>query len=194
MRELREAIEKQAIGIGTDIVRVDMFLNHKLDTALMRKIGQTLHQAFEKDPVDIILTAESSGIVVAFATAQAFGDLPVVVAKKGKASTLAQADVYQSRVYSFTHQQENTVYVNKAYLQEGSRVLIIDDFLANGEAAHGLVDIVCQAKAQVVGVGVCIEKGFQSGGATLRSEGYKVVALATVTGIQDGKPVLAEEE
>lgn len=193
MRELREAIEKQAIGIGTDIVRVDMFLNHQLDTALMRKIGEALHQAFGQDTVDVILTAESSGIVVAYSTAQAFGDIPVVVAKKGKASTLAKADVYQSRVYSYTHRKENTVYVNRAYLPQGARVLIIDDFLANGEAAHGLVDIVKQAGAQVVGVGVCIEKGFQTGGATLRGEGYKVVALATVTGIRDGKPVLAAE-
>lgn len=193
MKELREAIERKAIGIGEGIVRVDMFLNHRLDTKLITKMGEAFHRAFESDPVDVVLTVESSGIAIAFSTAQAFGGVPVVVAKKGRPTTMTDADVYQSCVHSFTHGTDNVVCVNRAYLPKGANVLIIDDFLANGEAAHGLAEIVKQADAKVTGIGVSVEKGFQSGGAALRGDGYKVVALATVTGIKNGKPVLAQE-
>ncbi len=193
MKELQEAIRSQGIGKEGGIVKVDMFLNHRMNTALMVEMGQAFHQAFGEEPVDLILTVESSGIAVALTTAIAFGNVPVVFAKKGKPSTLA-GEVYQSQVFSYTRGEACPISVAKAYLPQEAKVLIIDDFLANGEASQGLVDIVRQAGAQVVGIGICVEKGFQAGGARLRSQGFKVVSLATVTGIEDGKPVLAQQE
>ena len=191
MKELREAILNQGFGIGHDIVKVDMFLNHRLDVELMTQIGQAFHEAFKDQQVDLVLTIEASGIAAAITTAQAFGNIPVIFAKKSQTSNLS-GEIYQSRVYSFTHQTENYIRIAKSYLPEGTNVLIIDDFLANGEAAEGLADIVKQAGAHVAGIGVCIEKGFQPGGQRLRNEGYNVVSLATVTGIEDGKLTLAD--
>ncbi|MEA5016270.1 MAG: xanthine phosphoribosyltransferase [Candidatus Limiplasma sp.] len=193
MKELREAIISQGIGKEGGIVKVDMFLNHRMNTALMVEMGQAFHQAFGDEPVDLILTVESSGIAVALTTAIAFGNLPVVFAKKGKPSTLA-GEVYQSQVFSYTRGEACPISVAKAYLPEKANVLIIDDFLANGEASQGLVDIARQAGARVAGIGICVEKSFQSGGAKLRAQGFKVVSLARIAGIEDGKPVLEEEE
>jgi len=187
MKELREAILQQGFGIGHDIVKVDMFLNHRLDIALLTRIGEAFHEAFADEKVDMILTIEASGIAAAITTAQAFGNLPVIFAKKSKTTSTLNSDVYEARVYSFTHQTENFIRIARNYLPKGSNVLIIDDFLANGEAAEGLAEIVRQAGARVAGIGICIEKGFQEGGQKLRREGYRVVSLATVTGIDNGK-------
>ena len=194
MKALRDAILQQGFGIGHDIVKVDMFLNHRLDIALLTDIGQAFHEAFMDEQVDMILTIEASGIAAAITTAQAFGNVPVIFAKKSKTTSTLSSDVYEARVYSFTHQSENYIRIAKNYLPKGARVLIIDDFLANGEAAEGLTEIVRQAGATVVGIGVCIEKGFQAGGQRLRNEGYKVVSLATVTGIENGVLQLADPE
>jgi xanthine phosphoribosyltransferase len=194
MKALRDAILQQGFGIGHDIVKVDMFLNHRLDIGLLTDIGQAFHEAFQGDQVDMILTIEASGIAAAITTAQAFGNIPVIFAKKSKTTSTLNSDVYEARVYSFTHQTENFIRIAKNYLPKGARVLIIDDFLANGEAAEGLTEIVRQADATVVGIGVCIEKGFQAGGQRLRNEGYRVVSLATVTGIENGVLQLAEPE
>ena len=193
MQELKEAILEHAIVAQGGIVRVDMFLNHKLDTALITRMGQAFHAAFKQETVDLILTVESSGIALAFAAAQAFGNVPILVAKKGMPATIAGEDVYQSRVFSYTHGVENTVRVSRAYLPSSAHVLIVDDFLANGQAALGLIDMVKQADAQVSGVGIGIEKGFQNGGQLLREQGYKVVSLATVMAVEDGKVVFAGE-
>ena len=186
MRELVEAIRAQGVGIGTDIVKVDMFLNHQLDTGLFVKMGQAFADAFAAEKPDLVLTVEASGIAAALTTAMACGNIPVVFAKKSRTRNVT-GDVYQSRVFSFTHGVENHVRVAKEYLPAGARVLIIDDFLANGEAAEGLCDLVKQAGGVVVGIGVCVEKSFQPGHAKLAGEGYKVVALAKVTGIEDGR-------
>ena len=194
MKALRDAILQQGFGIGHDIVKVDMFLNHRLDIALLTDIGQAFHEAFADQQVDMILTIEASGIAAAITTAQAFGNLPVIFAKKSKTTSTLSSEVYEARVYSFTHTSENFIRIAKNYLPQGARVLIIDDFLANGEAAEGLTEIVRQAGATVVGIGVCIEKGFQAGGQRLRNEGYKVVSLATVTGIENGVLQLADPE
>ncbi len=194
MKALRDAILQQGFGIGHDIVKVDMFLNHRLDIALLTDIGQAFHEAFADQQVDMILTIEASGIAAAITTAQAFGNLPVIFAKKSKTTSTLSSEVYEARVYSFTHKSENFIRIAKNYLPQGARVLIIDDFLANGEAAEGLTEIVRQAGATVVGIGVCIEKGFQAGGQRLRNEGYKVVSLATVTGIENGVLQLADPE
>jgi xanthine phosphoribosyltransferase len=194
MKELREAIIRQGFGIGQDIVKVDMFLNHRLDIDLLTKIGHAFHAAFSDEPVDMILTVEASGIAAAITTAQAFGNVPVIFAKKSRTTSTLNNDVYEAKVYSFTHKTDNYIRIAKSYLPTGSRVLIIDDFLANGEAAEGLAQIARQAGAHVSGIGICIEKGFQPGGQRLRNEGFRVVSLATVTGIENGKLCLADTD
>ncbi len=192
MEELKEAIRKRGLVVGDDIVKVDSFLNHRIDVDLSTKMGQAFHEAFKNEIVDCILTVEASGIAVAITTAQAFGNVPVIFAKKGDHRNVG-SDVYTADVYSFTHGQLNTVRVSRKYLPAGSRVLIIDDFLANGEAIEGLRNIVAQANCTLVGAGVCVEKGFQPGGKKLRQEGVKVVSLAIVDAIENGKPVLRDD-
>lgn len=185
MKELVEAIRARGKGIGTEIVKVDMFLNHRLDTDLFVKMGQAFAQEFAAEKPDLVLTVEASGIAAALTTAMACGNIPVVFAKKSHTRNVT-GDVYESAVFSFTHGVQNHIRVSKEYVPTGSKVLIIDDFLANGEAAEGLCDIVKQAGATVIGIGVCVEKSFQPGHKKLADDGYKVVALARVTGIQDG--------
>lgn len=193
MRELREAIEQQGRGLGTDIVKVDMFLNHRVDTGLLFRMGEAFADAFREDAPALVLTVEASGIAVALATAHALGDLPVVFAKKG--STVVQSpDVIQEKVYSFTHKKENVIRVDKRYLPEGSRVLIIDDFLADGQASKGMLSLCRQAGCEVVGVGIAVEKGFMPGGRELRASGVKLRSLAIVSGIEDGKILMADED
>lgn len=192
MRALNEAIRQYGVGIGTEVVKVDSFLNHRIDVTLSTQMGQAFYEAFKGEKVDCILTVEASGIAVAITTAQAFGNIPVVFAKKGDHRNVG-SDVYTAQVYSFTHQTMNTVRVSRKYLEKGMRVLIIDDFLANGEAIHGLMDILRQAECEVVGAGVCVEKGFQPGGKQLRESGVKVVSLAVVEAIEDGKIILMED-
>ena len=191
MKELVQAMREQGVGIGEDIVKVDMFLNHRLDTGLLVKIGEAFANAFREDRPEIVLTVEASGIAAAMTTAMALGNIPVVFAKKSKTRNIT-GDVYEACVFSYTHGVENHVRVSKAYLPEGSRVLIVDDFLANGAAATGLCEIVEQAKGTVVGIGICVEKKFQPGRAKLEGMGQKVVSLATVTGIDHGKLIVED--
>ena len=191
MKALEQAIIERAVGIGNEIVKVDMFLNHKIDVELATQIGYAFRDAFKQKQVDIVLTIEASGIATAITTAQAFGNVPVVFAKKSKTNNSGN-DAYTSRVYSFTHQKENTIRVSKEYLPCGKNVLIIDDFLANGEATEGLIDIINQAGCTLSGVGICIEKGFQPGGKRLRDKGIDLVSLAIVDAITDGKIHLRE--
>lgn len=192
MEALKEAIRNEGEAIGTGIVKVDGFLNHRIDVALSRKMGQAFYEAFKDDGVDCILTIEASGIAVAMMTAQAFGDIPMVFAKKGDHSNIGN-DVYTAEVYSFTHNKMNTIRVSKKYLQPGLRVLIIDDFLANGAALLGLTQIIEEAGCTLVGAGICVEKGFQPGGARLRGNGLKVVSLAIVDAVENGKVFLRDE-
>ncbi len=192
MEELKEAIRTRGIGIGEDVVKVDSFLNHRIDVDLSTKMGQAFRDAFKGEDIDCILTVEASGIAVAITTAQAFGNVPVIFAKKGDHKNVG-SDVYTADVFSFTHGTMNTVRVSRKYLPAGSRVLIIDDFLANGEAIEGLRSIVEQAGCTLVGAGVCVEKGFQPGGEKLRREGVKVVSLAIVDAIEDGHVILRDD-
>ncbi|NLO84717.1 MAG: xanthine phosphoribosyltransferase [Clostridiales bacterium] len=186
MKELVEAICKQGVGVGTDVVKVDMFLNHRLDTALYVKMGQAFADAFLEYQPEIVLTVEASGIAAAITTAMACGNIPVVFAKKSPTRNVT-GDVYESRVYSFTHGVENHIRVDKEYLPKGAKVLVVDDFLANGEAAEGLCDLVNQSGGEVIGVGICVEKSFQPGRQKLQDLGYRVISLAKITGIVDGK-------
>ena len=192
MKELREAILRYGVGVGSDIVKVDSFLNHRIDVALSTQMGLAFHEAFKNERVDCILTVEASGIAVAITAAQAFGSIPVVFAKKGDHRNVGH-DVYTAQVYSFTHQKMNTVCVSRKYLEKGMNVLIIDDFLAAGEAIEGLRSIIEQAGCHLVGAGVCVEKGFQPGGKKLRDEGVRVVSLAIVDAIDNDRIILRDD-
>ena len=192
MKELHDAIKTFGRGLGKDIVKVDMFLNHRLDTSLIFQMGQALAVEFRDERPTMVMTVEASGIALALATAHYLGDLPVVFAKKGQ--TVVQNDeMAQARVYSFTHKQENIIRVDKKYVPVGSRVLIVDDFLADGQAVHGMTELCEQLRAKVVGVGIAVEKGFQPGGMNLRAQGIHLKSLAVVTGIENGKILLADD-
>ena len=194
MEELKKAIIERGKTVNKDTVKVDSFLNHRIDVDLITKMGQTFHDAFADQPVDCVLTIEASGIAVAVTTAQAFGNVPVIFAKKGDVTTTMDSNAYSAQVYSFTHQKMNTIHVARSFLKESMHVLIIDDFLANGEAVEGLLSILRQARCYCVGAGICVEKGFQPGGKQLRAQGIKVVSLAIVDGIDEsGKVILREE-
>ena len=192
MEQLRKAIEEQGVGIGRDIVKVDMFLNHRIDTGLLFSMGEAWAEEFRDEQPDLVLTVEASGIAMAVAAAHALGDIPVVFAKKS--ATVVQNDaMVQAPVYSFTHKTQNSIRIDRRYLPEGSRVLIIDDFLADGEAVKGMMSLCEQQKAQVVGVGIAVEKGFQPGGKKLREAGVHLKSLAIVEEIRDGKLILRAE-
>ena len=192
MRALREAIIAQGEGLGEDIVKVDMFLNHRIDTALLFDMGEEIARRFREDRPDLVLTVEASGIALAIAAARALGNLPVVFAKKS-ATVVQSPDVAQAKVYSFTHKRENVIRADKKFLPAGSRVLIVDDFLADGQACQGMMALCAQTGCQVVGIGIGIEKGFMAGGKNLRAMGVKLSSLAVVTAIQDGKILLADD-
>ena len=192
MEQLRKAIEEQGVGIGRDIVKVDMFLNHRIDTGLLFSMGEAWAAEFRSEAPELVLTVEASGIAMAVAAAHALGDIPVVFAKKS--ATVVQNDaMVQAPVYSFTHKTQNSIRIDRRYLPEGSRVLIIDDFLADGEAVKGMMSLCEQQKAQVVGVGIAVEKGFQPGGRKLREAGVHLKSLAIVEEIRDGKLILRAE-
>ena len=192
MRELWDAIRTQGQGIGQDIVKVDMFLNHRIETGLLFRMGEQLADAFRKDQPDLVLTVEASGIALAMTPAHALGDIPVVFAKKS-ATVVQSPDVAQAKVYSFTHKRENVIRVDKKYLPQGSKVLIVDDFLADGQACQGMMALCAQTNCKVIGIGIGVEKGFMPGGKNLRAMGVPIQSLAVVTGIEDGKLVLAED-
>ena len=193
MKSLRRAIMDQGKGIGTDIVKVDMFLNHRIDTGLLFAMGYAWAEEFRPEKPELILTVEASGIAMAVAAAHALGDIPVVFAKKS-ATVVQNDDMVQAPVYSFTHKTQNTIRIDKRYLPAGSRVLIIDDFLADGQAAHGMMELCEKQGATVVGVGIAVEKGFQPGGKNLRELGVHLKSLAVVDSIENGKIILKDDD
>jgi xanthine phosphoribosyltransferase len=187
MQLLKEKILAEGQVIGNDILKVDRFLNHQIDVSFLNSIGQEFFQRFKDERVTKILTVEASGIAIACITAQYF-KVPVVFAKKGQASNIEQ-QVYTSEVYSFTRNAIYKIMVAQSYLDAGDRVLIIDDFLANGRAVLGLMDIIRQAGANLVGVGIVIEKGFQEGGALVRKSGANLQSLAIIETMKKGQIV-----
>ena len=191
MKELADAIRIQGKGIGSDIVKVDMFLNHRIDTGLLFRMGENIAKHFAAKDPQIVLTVESSGIALAIAAAHALNDIPVVFAKKARASNQSP-NMLEAPVYSFTRKTENVIRVDRAYLPSGARVLIIDDFLANGQAVRGLMSLIYQADCKTIGVGIAVEKGFQPGGAQLRTENVDLYSLAIVTGIEGSVITLNE--
>ena len=184
MELLEERIRRDGRVKGEDVLKVDSFLNHQMDVALFREIGQEFYRLFGESGVTKILTIEASGIGIACVTAEFFG-CPVIFAKKSKTKNIA-GEVYSTKVTSFTHGNVNTVIVSKKFLKPGDRVLIIDDFLANGAAMMGLIDLVHQAGATLVGCGIAVEKAFQPGGKRLRDMGIRVESLARVSRLGDG--------
>ena len=179
MKLLEEKIVRDGTIRPGGIVKVDNFLNHQLDVELLDECGKEFARLFKDKRVTKILTIEASGIGMACIAAQHFGGVPVVFAKKAQSINL-DGDQYVTSVYSFTKQKEFPVIVSKKYLNAGEHVLLIDDFLANGKALHGLIGLCREAGASVTGIGIAVEKGFQGGGDALRAEGYDIDSLAIV--------------
>lgn len=175
---LKKRILKDGRVLGDDILMVDSFLNHQIDVDLLSEIGKEFHRLFENDHITKILTVESSGIAVACMAAAEF-HVPVVFAKKHKTVNISP-DVLSASIASFTHKTTYDVRVSRSYICPGDRILIIDDFLANGQALLGLTKIVKDGGAEVVGAGIVIEKGYQPGGKLLRDTGLRVESLAIV--------------
>lgn len=184
MEILKQKIRDYGVLVSDQILKVDSFLNHQLDPDLIVQIGKEFAARFGKDGVTKILTVEASGIPVALTTAMEL-KLPVVFAKKNKPSTM-QGKVYTAEVHSFTKNEDVIISVAGSYLVKNDRILIIDDFLAMGSAAKGLVEIVKQSGATLIGVGVVIEKGFQKGGEALRASGIRVESLVSIKSLQAG--------
>ena len=178
MNFLEQRIAQDGQVKAGNVLKVDSFLNHQMDVQLLDEIGAELYRRFKDCGITKILTIEASGIAIAYAAARYFG-VPFVFAKKSKSVNIDN-DVYMAEVESFTHKCTNRVIVSKKFLHAGERVLIIDDFLANGCALKGLISIVESAGATVEGIGIAIEKGFQEGGAQIRALGYRLESLAIV--------------
>ncbi|MBQ3584469.1 MAG: xanthine phosphoribosyltransferase [Lachnospiraceae bacterium] len=178
MNFLEERILKDGIVKEGNVLKVDSFLNHQMDIELFDKMGEEFKKRFEGKNINKILTIEASGIGIACVVARHFG-VPVVFAKKSKSINI-EGDMYVAEVESFTHKCKNQVIVSKKFLNEDDRVLIIDDFLANGCALQGLISIITEAGATVEGIGIAIEKGFQVGGRMIRNLGYQLESLAIV--------------
>lgn len=188
MELLKARIRKDGIVRGSDVLKVDSFLNHQMDIALFQEMGKEWAKRFEGAGVNKILTIEASGIGIAAIVAQSF-DSPVVFSKKSQSKNIS-GDVYTTKVTSFTHDRVYDVIVNKRFLNEEDRVLIIDDFLANGAALTGLIDLVKQSGATLVGCGIAIEKAFQPGGANLRAQGVRIESLARVASMSEDEGVI----
>lgn len=178
MNFLEERIVKDGIVKEGNVLKVDSFLNHQMDIRLFDQIGEEFKKRFEGTPINKILTIEASGIGIACVAARQF-DVPVIFAKKSKSINI-EGEVYVAEVESFTHKCKNQVIVSKKFLNPDDNVLIIDDFLANGCALQGLISIVASAGANVAGIGIVIEKGFQTGGQIIRNLGYHLESLAIV--------------
>lgn len=177
MKELEQKILKEGKLLGNNVLKVGSFLNQQVDTDLLIKMAKEVKRLFPEE-VTKVLTIEASGIPFACMVAAEYG-VPFVFAKKTKTSNLS-GDIVTSVVHSFTHNEDNVINVSREYIKETDKILIVDDFLANGEALKGLIDIVEKCHASVVGCCVQIEKEYQNGGNTLRNQGYKVIALASI--------------
>jgi len=194
MQLLKARIRKDGKIKAGNVLKVDSFLNHQMDIALFQEIGRELKRRFADVEINKILTIEASGIGIACVVAESFG-VPVVFAKKTKTKNIA-GDVYTSQVESFTHGRVYDIIVSKEFLGKGDKVLLIDDFLANGKALEGLAQLVKDSGAELVGAGIVIEKGFQVGGDAIRSQGIRLESLAIVESMDEetGMIVFRDEE
>ena len=193
MNFLEERILKDGVVKEGNVLKVDSFLNHQMDAELIDEIGAELYRRFGDAGITRVLTIEASGIALGYAAARYF-KVPFVFAKKSKSVNI-DGDVYSAEVESFTHKCTNRVIVSKRFIQKGDRVLIVDDFLANGCALQGLISIVEEAGAEVAGIGIAIEKGFQQGGEMIRKMGYRLESRAIVEAMDaDSKTVAFREQ
>ena len=193
MNKLTEKIKNEGKVLPGEVLKVDNFLNHLVDIELLEWIGNEFYERFKNEEITKVMTLEASGIPPAVMTAYKF-NVPLVFAKKAKSSNLGDQNLYISEVKSYTYGNSFKVTVVKDYLNSNDKVLIIDDFLAKGEASKGMIDICKQAGAKVAGVGICIEKTFQPGGEELRKEGYHVESLAMVSFMDDFGHIEFEDE
>ena len=191
MQELKDRIIKEGRVLPGNIIKVDGFLNHRIDTQLMSHIADEFGKHFNMDEVTLVLTAEASGIALATMVAQRFGK-PLIYAKKAKSDNI-EGGLYQSDIHSYTYKKKVTLLVSKEWFSSEEKVLIIDDFMANGEAMRGLCDIVTAAGATLVGIGCAVEKGFQGGGDRLRAAGYNLKSLAIIESAEPGNVVFRDD-
>ena len=192
MRLLKDKIIKEGKIINNDIIKVDSFLNYLIDTKLLKEISKFLASHFKN--VDKVLTIESSGIAFAVGVAMELGDIPVVFAKKNSSSVNSMDECYTAVVHSFTHNIDNHIVVNKNYIKPRENILIIDDFLAAGNAGVGLINICKQAHANVVGFADAIEKEYQQGRKKIEALGVKVCSAARIIGFKNNQPIFSNEE
>lgn len=178
IKALEEKILKEGKVLAGGVLKVGSFLNQQIDTAFLKEMGAEIARLYRDSGVNKILTIEASGIAIAVAAAYEM-NVPVVFAKKNKSSNVS-GDIYSSKVESFTHRTVNSIVVSKEFISKGDRILIVDDFLANGNALLGLSELITQAGATVVGAAIAIEKGFQKGGDELRAKGMRIESLAIV--------------
>ncbi|MCH7384731.1 MULTISPECIES: xanthine phosphoribosyltransferase [Acinetobacter] len=191
MYALEQKILNEGIVLSDQVLKVDAFLNHQIDPVLMQLIGKEFAARFKDAGITKIITIEASGIAPAIMAGLELG-VPVIFARKYQSLTLKD-DLYRSKVFSFTKQTESTIAISNKHLSSTDKALVIDDFLANGQAALGLIDLIHQAKAEVVGVGIVIEKSFQPGRDVLLEKGYRVESLARVKSLEDGKVTFVTE-
>ncbi|KPL60051.1 xanthine phosphoribosyltransferase [Rossellomorea vietnamensis] len=192
MNLLKNKIKAEGVVLSETVLKVDSFLNHQVDPELMMEIGKEFANRFKEEGITKVLTIESSGIAPGVMAALQM-NVPLVFARKKKSLTLTEG-VLTSKVYSFTKQEENTISISREYIQKNDRVLLIDDFMANGQAALGLIDLVNQAEAGVAGIGIVIEKSFQNGGKLVRDTGYRVESLAEIESLENGEVQFKQEE
>ena len=191
MKLLEERIRKDGRVIGTEILKVDSFLNHQIDVELLSEIGKEFKRLFAGENITKIVTIEASGIAIACLAAKEFG-VPVVFAKKSRSKNIG-TEVYTGKVHSFTYGVDYDITLSRKYLSSEDTVLIVDDFMANGQAMNGLIDICEQAGAKIGGIGIVIEKGFQKGGELIRSRGYHVESLAIIDSMDENGIIFREQ-
>ena len=191
MELLKERIRQEGKVLPGNIIKVDGFLNHRVDTKLMRAIADEFAKYFDIKNITMILTAEASGIALATICADQYG-VPMVFAKKAKSDNI-EGGLYQSEIFSYTYKKKVTQILSKEWLTSDDKVLIVDDFMANGEAIRGLCDLVSQAGAELMGIGIAIEKGFQGGGDRLRAMGLNYHALAVIERADENGVVFRDE-
>lgn len=192
MQELKERIVKEGKVLPGNIIKVDGFLNHRVDVSLLRSMAREFRGYFADKGVTMVMTVEASGIALAAIVAEEMG-VPLLFAKKAKSDNI-EGGLVKSEIYSYTYKKKVTLLVSAEWLSPSDRVLVVDDFMANGEAIRGLIEIVKQVGAEVVGVGIAIEKGYQGGGDRLREKGINVRSLAIIESAEPGKIVFREEQ
>ena len=191
MELLKKRIQEEGKILPGNIVKVDGFLNHRVDTELMEQIAEEFKKRFDTSKVTLVLTAEASGIALATICARAMG-VPMVFAKKAKSDNI-EGGLYQSDIFSYTYKKKVTLLVSKDWIGADDKVLIVDDFMANGEAMRGLCDIVKEAGAELVGIGIAVEKGFQHGGDRIREAGINIQSLAIIDSADENGFVFRED-